>query len=72
MHENEPIQGLEEDTEVFDSDEALQGILILLARIYDLQLAMLTVADETRANQAYQLHEEGKLAGPDVWISGQP
>lgn len=71
MHENEPISGLEEENEAFDTNEALQGILILLARIYDLQLALLTATDENRANEVYQMHEEGRLAGPPVWISGQ-
>lgn len=43
--------------------------LVLLERIYDVSLALLTDTNEELANQVYEEHENGRTLGPDIWIA---
>lgn len=49
----------------FDPENFQPVLLIMLMRLYDLQLAWLSVVDPTKANALRELHERGLTFAPE-------
>lgn len=54
------------NTSLADVLDVQMAQLVVLQRIYDVQMAILSSKNETLADSLYDFHEQGGLAGPDV------
>lgn len=48
----------------FDKENAWPVLLIMLMRLYDLNLALLSCVDENKAQYITELHERGQVFAP--------
>ncbi len=60
----------EETIDPFDPQQAPSFILITLMRIYDAQMASLTLQNGEAAEKLHELHAQGKFLGAYPWVMG--
>lgn len=78
MHESERDSKWQDEREgnvtgkvtLNDVFELQMAQLIVLQRIYDVQLALLSDVDPDRADELYEGHENGRIYGPPIAWDG--
>lgn len=56
------------DEAMFETQKAQ---LVMLMRLYDIQMALLTLQDAEQADKIYDAHDQGKLFNPQLFIPGE-
>lgn len=51
--------------------ELLDANLVLLARLYDVSMAILSHIDKDEADALYDAHDRGELKNPGLWMPGE-
>lgn len=54
-----------------DPNEILKAQLVMLMRLYDIQMAILTKTDPKQADNIFDAHDRGELFNPQLFIPGE-
>lgn len=54
-----------------DPLEIAKAQLVMLMRLYDIQMAILTLQDAGKADQIFDAHDVGQLFNPQLFIPGE-
>lgn len=65
--------GREEHEQTYDEAmmEVQKAQLVMLMRLYDIQMALLTLQDAEKADQVFDAHDAGQLFNPQLFIPGE-